>query len=150
MTVIVSAPDPVPVHCRPTPLPETPKYTSASLLSLLWVSAPFFWLLVRISFVCALQESLFPHCLGSSVIKSHWPSKSDCLGILSPFAGSPDWEVCCGAENFLSSTWSSWYNCSPVCELPMQRLYSGANSNLLQEDLCHMLPLPGLLLPEPL
>ena len=43
-----------------------------------------------------------------------------------------------------------WYNCSPVCEFPAQWLYSGANGNLLQDDLCHMLHHPGLLQPEPL
>ena len=31
-------------------------------------------------FVCALQESLFPQSCGKSVIKSHWPSKSNSLG----------------------------------------------------------------------
>ena len=31
-------------------------------------------------FVCILQESLFPHSFGNSVIKSHWPSKSDGSG----------------------------------------------------------------------
>ena len=35
----------------------------------------------------------FPQDCGSSVIKSHWPSKSDSLGILSPFPRSPGWEV---------------------------------------------------------
>ena len=43
-----------------------------------------------------------------------------------------------------------WYNCSPVCEFPAQQLYSGANGDLLQDDLCHMLHHPGLLQPEPL
>jgi len=33
-----------------------------------------------------------------------------------------------------------WYHCSPVCELPSWWLYSGANGNLLQEDLCHTAP----------
>ena len=46
-------------------------------------------------FICALQESVFP-ILGSSVIKSHWPPKSNSLGVLSPFAGS-HWEICCGS-----------------------------------------------------
>ena len=31
-------------------------------------------------FVCILQESLFPHSFGNSVIKSHGPSKSDGSG----------------------------------------------------------------------
>ena len=43
-----------------------------------------------------------------------------------------------------------WYNCSPICGSPAWWLYSEAHSDLLQDDLCHMLPLPGPLLPEPL
>ena len=34
------------------------------------------------------SKSLFPQSCGSSVIKSHWPPKSNFLGILSSFAGS--------------------------------------------------------------
>ena len=47
------------------------------------------------NFVCALQDwSLcFPQSCGSLVIKSHWPSRSDFLGIPSPFVGSPGWEA---------------------------------------------------------
>ena len=46
--------------------------------------------------VCALQDwSLcFPQSCGNSIIKSHWPSRSDSLGIPTPFvrflAGKPD------------------------------------------------------------
>ena len=43
-----------------------------------------------------------------------------------------------------------WYNYSPVCRSSAQQLYSGANDNLLQEDLCYMPHLPGLFQPEPL
>ena len=43
-----------------------------------------------------------------------------------------------------------WYNCSPLCESSDQWLYDGANGDLPEEELCHMLHLPGLLLPEPL
>ena len=42
-------------------------------------------------------------------------------------------------ENFFG------FNCSPVCGLSAWGLYDGANGNLLQEDLCHMPRLPGLL-----
>ena len=42
------------------------------------------------------SKSPFPQSCGSSVIKSHWPSKSNSLGVLSPFAGSPGWKICCG------------------------------------------------------
>ena len=46
-------------------------------------------------FVCALQEwSLcFPQSCRSPAIKSHWPSKSDSLGIPPPIAGPPGWEA---------------------------------------------------------
>ena len=43
-----------------------------------------------------------------------------------------------------------WYDCSPVCESPGWRLSCGANGDLLQESLFHMLRHPGLLLLEPL
>ena len=42
-------------------------------------------------FVCPLQEKSLPQSCGSPVIKSHWPSESDCLGIPSPFAGLQAW-----------------------------------------------------------
>ena len=41
------------------------------------------------------SKSLFPQSCGSSVIKYCWPSKSNSLGILSPYVGSPGWEICC-------------------------------------------------------
>ena len=43
-----------------------------------------------------------------------------------------------------------WYNFSLVCRLPAPWLYIGANGDLLQEDLCHTLCLPGPVLPESL
>ena len=43
-------------------------------------------------------KSLFPQSCVSSVIKSHWPPKSNSLGVFSP-----GWEICCGAWNFLDS-----------------------------------------------
>ena len=82
----------------------------------------------HIIFVCALQESLLPQSCGSSVIKSHWSSKSDSLRILSPFAQTPGYCFATVRE-FL------WHNCSPVYGLPSWWLYSEANGNLLQEDL---------------
>ena len=39
----------------------------------------------------------FPQCCVSSIINSHWPSKSNSLGVLSPFARSPGWVICCGS-----------------------------------------------------
>ena len=43
----------------------------------------------------------------------------------------------------------SWYNCPAVCGSSAWWLYSGANGNLLHEDLCHMLHLLRLLLQRP-
>ena len=52
-------------------------------------------------------KSLFPQSCGSSAIKSHWPSKSNSLGVLSPFARSPGWEIWCGSQNFRNSAKTS-------------------------------------------
>ena len=71
-------------------------------------------------------------CFSSSVIKSHWPSKSDFLGVLSPFAGSTGWEICLGPRTFATVQELLWYNCSPVCGLPVQWLYSGPNGDFLK------------------
>ena len=43
------------------------------------------------------SKSLFPQSSGSSVIKSHWPPKSNSLGSSQSFAGSWGWEICCGS-----------------------------------------------------
>ena len=61
-----------------------------------WLTAPFFWILVHTKF-CLCPKSLFPQSCVSSVIKSHWLPKSNSLGVLSPFARSPGWEICCGS-----------------------------------------------------
>ena len=54
---------------------------------------------------CALQDwSLcFPQSCESIIIKSHWPSKSDSLGIPSPFVRSPGWEAWDGVQNLYKS-----------------------------------------------
>ena len=59
------------------------------------VTAPFSWVLVCTQLFVP-SKSQFPQSCGSSLIKSHWPSTSNFLGILSPFARSPGWEICCG------------------------------------------------------
>ena len=67
----------------------TPGHSQASLAQCL-VGSPLLSPVSRCAqgFVCALQEPVSQSC-GSSVIKSHWPSKSNFLGVLSPFAGLP-------------------------------------------------------------
>ena len=74
-TAAVSVPDPVAGPCRPTPLPETPGHSQASLVP----SLPFSWVLVHTGFVVP-SKSLFPQSCGSSVIRSHWTSKLNSLG----------------------------------------------------------------------
>ena len=55
--------------------------------------------------ICALQEQSlrFPQTCGRLVIKSCWPSKSDSLGIPSPFAGSPAGEDWCDSQSLHNS-----------------------------------------------
>ena len=74
----------------PTPLPGTPGHSQADLAQSLvgtlllspgsWCAQGFVWLV--------FAKSLFPQACGSSVIKSHWPSTSNSLGVLSLFAAS--------------------------------------------------------------
>ena len=47
------------------------------------------------------SKSLFPQSCASSVIKSHWPPKSNSLRVLSPFARSLGWESVVGPRTFL-------------------------------------------------
>ena len=58
-------------------------------LSFLWYYCSFLLGLGAHRVLFVPSRSLFPQSCGSSVIKSHWPSKSNSLGLLSPFAGSP-------------------------------------------------------------
>ena len=96
-TAVLSAPDPAAGHHRPRHLPETPGHSWASLGQSVVGS-----LLLSHGCWCAQvlsvpSKSLFPQSCVSSVIKSHWPPKSNSLGSLSPFARSPSWEICCGS-----------------------------------------------------
>ena len=49
------------------------------------------------------SKNLFPQSCGSSVIKSHWPPKSNSLGILRPFSRPPGWEIFHESYKFLNS-----------------------------------------------
>ena len=70
-TATLSAPNPVADHLRPTPLPETPGHSQASLGQSFVGSLllyPGFW--CSQSSVCALQESVSQSCIssGSSMV----------------------------------------------------------------------------------
>ena len=73
-------------------------------------------------FVCTLQDwSLcFSQSCGGLTVKSHWASRPDSLGILSPFIRSPGWEAFCGVQNIHNNgrTCLDYYY-SPVCGSPI-------------------------------
>ena len=91
-TVATIVPNPVVSPCQSMPPQDTLQHQQVVL-----VQSPVGSLLLssRYSyaqdFVCALQDwSLcFPQYCGGLVIKSCWPSRSDSLGIPSPFVRSP-------------------------------------------------------------
>ena len=85
------------------------------------------------------SKSLFPQSCGSSVIKSHWPSKLNSLGVLSPFARTPRLGNLLWVLEFMGPTARIyWYNCFIVYALSVSWFYGGADGNLLQEGLCHL------------
>ena len=92
---IAVCPQPCRSHHQPMALLEIPEHSQASLgqslVGSLLLSPGFRY---TQGFVCALW-SLFPLFCVSSVIRSHWPPKSNSLGVLSPFARSLGWEICC-------------------------------------------------------
>ena len=65
------------------------------------VTAPLLWVLVCAKFCLCLPrlEFLFPSVLWRPIIKSHWPSRLDSLGIPSPSVGSLGWEAGHGVQN---------------------------------------------------
>ena len=75
------------------------------------------------SFVCALQESVSQSCV-SSVIKSHWPPKSNSLGFSVPLPDPQVEKSIVGPRTFLTMQEFLWYNCSAVCGLSSHWLYS--------------------------
>ena len=92
-TATLSAPDPAAGRRRPTPPPETPGHSQASLDqsligSLLLSPGPDAHKVLFVPSKC-----LFPQSYVNSVIKSHWRLKSNSLGVLSPFARFPGWKI---------------------------------------------------------
>ena len=123
---------------------------SQVLVSLLWSHYSFLLGPGAHKLLFAPSKSLFPQSCVMSVTESHWPPKLNSLWFYSPFARSPDWEICCGSYNFLNSVRIFWYNCSADCGSSAWQFYGGVNGTLLQEGLCHPLDDPGLQHPESL
>ena len=92
-TVVFSAPDPTAGHCQLMPLPETPRHSQASVAQSLVGSlllSPGSW--CTQGFVCVLQESVSP-VLWKFSNQIPPAFKVNSLGVLSPFARSPGWEI---------------------------------------------------------
>ena len=103
-TAVLSSPDPAAGHRQLMPPPETPGYSQVKSESVSCGDTyPFSWVPSVHKVLVVPSKGLFPQSCVSSVIKSHWPPKSNSLGILSLFARSPGWEICCGSWNFLDS-----------------------------------------------
>ena len=97
-----------------TPPPEIPGHSQASLSQSLVGTLLLAPAAHKVLFLPS--KNLFPQSRGSSVIKSHWPPKSNFLGILSSFAGSRvGGKSVVGPWTFLTVREFHWYNCSAVC-----------------------------------
>ena len=113
-----------PVYSRGRPLPthasaEGPQtLTGRSASGPCGVTVPFSWVLACTKFCLYPPRVCFPQSYGSSVIKSCWPSKSDSLGIHSPWLDSQAEEPDVGPRTSTTVQELLWYYCSPVCELP--------------------------------
>ena len=96
MHCCTQCPNPAAGHHQPTPLLETPGYSLASLGQSLVGHCSFLLGPGAHKVLLVPCKSLFPQSCESSVITSHWPSKLNYLEVLSPFARSPGWGICCG------------------------------------------------------
>ena len=96
-TATLRAPNPAAGPGRPTPPQRLLDTHRQVWVSLLWGHCSFLPGPGAHNLLFMHSNSLFPQSCGSSVIKFHWPPKSNSLGILSSFARSPGWEICCGS-----------------------------------------------------
>ena len=127
-----------PLLTHTSPLLETPGLSWASLGQPLVGSLLLFpgsW--CAQGFVCALQVSVSPVLCKSCnqiplVFKVKFPRGSQCFCQIPP-----GWGIFVGPRTFATVWELLWYNCSPVWGSSAWWLYSGANGELLQEDLCH-------------
>ena len=90
----LSAPDPEAGHPDPRLCQRLLNTHRQGWVSLLWGHCSFLLGPGAHKVLFVLSKSLFPQSCVSSVIKSHWPPKSNSLGVLRLFARSPGWEIC--------------------------------------------------------
>ena len=87
------------------------------------ITTPFLWV-----FVCTKVSLCPPRRVSGSpspvdIMKSCWSSRSDSLGITSPFVGFPGWETWCRVQNFHTVGKLLWYYHSPICGSPTQLVW---------------------------
>ena len=114
-TDALSAPDPAAGHHGPTPLPEIPGHSQASLGQSLVESlllSPGSW--CTQGFVCALQESV-SLVLWNLCNQIPFSSKVKFSGVSQSLCQIPVWEPVVGPRTFLTVQEFLWYNCSAVC-----------------------------------
>ena len=89
------------------------------------------------------SKCLFPQSCGISVIKSHWPSKSNSWGF-SVLSLDPQIGKSVEGPRTFATVWELlWYKCSPVCGSSAWHLYGRASGfglgllyNVLVSDFC--------------
>ena len=105
-------------------LQETLRYSQAGLTQVFYgVTVPFPWVLVcNIVLFVPYKHLRFHQSCGSCVIKSHFPSKSDSLGIPIPLPNSRVGKSDVGPRSFAVGE-LLWYCGSPVCGSPTQQVW---------------------------
>ena len=96
------------------------------------------------------SKNLFPKSCGSSVNQIPLAFSQISWGFLVPLSDTQVGKTVLGPRTFATVRELLWCNCSAVCGSSARWLYGGTNGDLLQEGLCHMPCVPGLLQPEPL
>ena len=118
-------------------LPDTPRHVCQSPVGPLLPSPGSWW---TQGFVCALQESV-PPVLWDVYNQIPLAFKIKFPGDSQSLCWIPRLENLLWALEILQQLGELlWYNCSPVCGLSTQLLYSGTNGNLLQEIMPHTMP----------
>ena len=119
--------------------------------SVYWgLTAPLSWVLVHTSLCLCFSRVCFP-----SPVEVLWSNPFDLQsqlswGFLVPLSDPQVGKTFVEPRTFTTVWELLWYNWSPVCGSTAYWCYRGGNGNLLQEDLCYIMRLQGLLMPEPL
>ena len=112
-TAALNVPDPTAGYHWPTSPLETTRHSQASLDQSLVGSLLLSPGCAQVLFV--LSKSLFPQSCVSSIIKSHWPPKSNSLEFSDPLPDPQIGKSVVGPRTFLTVWEYLWYICLEVC-----------------------------------